>query len=106
MYFPDIEVLLQMGCPYNADSRISSEERYIGDNNYRLGTAIVFLCWCIVYTFPYPVFTSLVLFGQGVYGLPLIYIFVPDGFLYLFLSRMVLKLPTAGNTSITYFVLV
>ena len=95
-----------MGRPHDADSRTSSKERYVSDNNYRLRTAIVFLCRYIVYAFPYPVFTSLVLLRQDAYGLPLIYIFVPDSFLYLFLSRMVLKLPAAGNASIMNFVLI
>jgi hypothetical protein len=67
---------------------------------------VMFLCRYILYAISDPIFAFTILYSQLTDCLPLIHIFIPDRVLYLFLSRMVLKLPTAGNTSIAYFVLI
>jgi len=100
VYFPYIEVLLQMGCSYDTDTRTSAEEGYICDHNNRLRDEMTILYRGIAYAFPYPVFASVVLLTQLLDGLSLIYILFPENLFYAFLLRMVLKLPLTSHTPI------
>jgi hypothetical protein len=99
-YFLYIQVLLEMGCSYDADTKPSPKKGDIGDSNDGLRGVIVFPGRYISYTIPDPVFTPPVFCRELLNRLSLINIFMPDSILYPFPPGMILKLPCACHTSI------
>jgi hypothetical protein len=100
VYFLHIDVLLQMGCSHDTDTRTSAEEGYICDHNDRLRDKMTILYRGIAYAFPYPVFASVVLLTQLPDGLSLIYILFPENLLLCVPSENGLKLSMTGHTPI------
>jgi hypothetical protein len=101
VHFVCIEVLLQVGCPYDTQTGVSAEERYIRDNNNRLRSGVTMNYRSMSDPIPYPILASTKLFSHPLNGLPPIYILLPDNLFKPFLPRMVLKLPMAGHAPIT-----
>ena len=58
VHFVCIEVLLQVGCPYDTQTGVSAEERYIRDNNNRLRSGVTMNYRSMSDPIPYPILAS------------------------------------------------